>query len=337
MSDLFLFIGALVSSALLTGFIRLYALRSGLVDTPTPRSSHERPTPRGGGLSIVVTFIALLALLYLITEMPKQVFYALLSGGTLIGGVGFLDDHRHIPSIYRIFVHFIAVAIAVFIIGGLPPLQIGAHSIDLGWSGHLLSVVFLVWLTNLFNFMDGIDGLAARETIFIAAAAIVVSGAESEQYLVLLEAGLVAGCVGFLFWNWPPARIFMGDVGSGFLGITLGTLAIISANLNDLPIWAWLILAGVFVVDATVTVIRRMINGEKWYAAHRSHAYQRAARRLQSHKRITVSVSAINVGWLLPLAWFSALLPEYGWWLTLLAWAPLCVTAVFLGAGRPDD
>ncbi len=102
MTDLILFIGVLVTSALITGFIRSYALRSGLVDTPNPRSSHERPTPRGGGLSIVITFIALLVLLYLITDMPKQVFYALLSGGTLIGGVGLLDDHRHIPAAYRI-------------------------------------------------------------------------------------------------------------------------------------------------------------------------------------------------------------------------------------------
>jgi Fuc2NAc and GlcNAc transferase len=337
MSELALVVGTLISSAVLTGFIRLYALRSGLVDTPTLRSSHERPTPRGGGLSIVITFIALLILLYLFAELPKQMFYALLVGGALIGGVGFLDDCRHIPAAYRFVVHFAAASIVIYIIGGLPPLQFGAYLLDLGWSGDIFAVVFLVWLTNLFNFMDGIDGIAAIETIFIAAAAIIISGAESEQYLVLLEAGLVAGCAGFLFWNWPPARIFMGDVGSGFLGITLGTLAIISANLNDLPIWTWLILAGVFVVDATVTVIRRMINGEKWYTAHRSHAYQRAARRLRSHKRVTVSVSAINVGWLLPLAWFSALQPEFGWWITLLAWAPLCVTAVFLGAGRPDD
>ena len=337
MTDLILFIGVLVTSALITGFIRSYALRSGLIDTPNPRSSHERPTPRGGGLSIVITFIALLVLLYLITDMPKQVFYALLSGGTLIGGVGLLDDHRHIPATYRILVHFTAASIAVYMVGGLPSIQIGTHLIDLGWSGHILSVVFLVWLMNLFNFMDGIDGIAAIEAIFIASAAFIISSAELGHYLMLLEAGLVASCVGFLFWNWPPAKIFLGDVGSGFLGVILGTLAIISANLNDLPIWTWFILAGVFVVDATVTVVRRMINGEKWYTAHRSHAYQRAARHLQSHRRVTVLVSAINIGWLLPLAWFSTLRPEFGWSLTLLAWAPLCVIAVFLGAGRSDD
>jgi Fuc2NAc and GlcNAc transferase len=337
LTDLILFIGALIISAFLTGVTYSYALNSGLVDTPNLRSSHERPTPRGGGLSIVVTFIALLVLLYLMTDMPKQVFYSLLSGGTLIGGVGFLDDHRHIPGIYRILVHFAAACIAVYILGGFPPLQFGAHSIDLGWSGHVLSVVFLVWLTNLFNFMDGIDGIAAIEAIFILAAVLIISGEESGQYMTLLETGLVASCVGFLFWNWPPARIFMGDVGSGFLGLTLGTLAIISATLNDLPIWTWLILAGVFIVDATVTVIRRIVNGDKWYAAHRNHAYQHAARRFQSHKRVTLLVTAINVSWLFPLAWLAALRTDFGWWLMLIAWAPLVVITVMLGSGLPDD
>lgn len=336
MIDLFLIIGVLISSAILTGLVRLYALRGGLVDTPNQRSSHEQPTPRGGGLSIVVTFIALVVLLYMITEVPNAVFYALLAGGSLIGGIGFLDDHQHIPAAYRFLAHLMTACLVVYLVGGLSPLQIGSYEIDLGWGGHAMSVIFLVWLTNLFNFMDGIDGIAATETIFIATAAFIISSAEWGHYLMLLEAGLAAACVGFLFWNWPPASIFMGDAGSGFLGIALGTLALISTSLNDLPIWTWLILAGVFIVDATVTVIRRMITGEKWYAAHRSHAYQRAARRLQSHMRVTVSVSVINAGWLLPLAWFSALRPEFGWWLMPLAWIPLCVTAIFLGAGRPD-
>ncbi len=129
----------------------------------------------------------------------------------------------------------------------------------------------------------------------------------------------------------------MGDVGSGFLGMTFGTLAIISMIIDELPVWTWLILSGVFVVDATVTVLQRMKNGEEWHKAHRSHAYQRAARRLQSHQKVMVFVSAINIIWLLPLAWYSALRPDFGWWLTSIAWIPLCVAAFILGAGRPGD
>ena len=253
------------------------------------------------------------------------------------GAEGMVASDMGDMATYRFIVHFSAASIAIYVIGGLPPLQFGARILDLGLGGDLFAVVFLVWLTNLFNFMDGIDGIAVMETVFIAGTAFMISGSESEHYLMRLEAGLAACSLGFLFWNWPPAKIFMGDVGSGFLGMTLGVLAVVSASLNDLPIWTWLILAGVFIADATVTVIRRMITVEKWYSAHRSHAYQRVARRLQSHTRVILLVSAVNVGWLLPLAWFSALRPEFGWWLTLLAWVPLCVTAVFLGAGRPDD
>jgi len=336
-TKLLLFTVTLFASAFLTGLIRRYALKSGLLDTPNPRSSHEQAMPRGGGLSIVLTFVVVLVFVRVTMFLPENVFYALLVGSILIAGIGFLDDHRHIPALHRVFVHVAAAALFLYLLGGLPPLQLGAHSIDLGLAGNLFAVVFLVWLTNLFNFMDGIDGIAAAEAIFIVAAAIVIGGAESGRYLLLLEIALLASCIGFLIWNWPPARIFMGDVGSGFLGLALGMLAIISTDLKVLPLWTWLILAGIFIVDATITVIRRMISGKEWYTAHRSHAYQRAARRYKSHKRVTLGVSAINSGWLLPLAWFAALRPEFGWWLMLLAWAPLIAIAVSLGAGVSDD
>ena len=308
-----------------------------MLDKPIDRSSHDEPTPRGGGLSIVLTFMAVLVYLRATAHLPDNVFYALLVAGSLVAGIGLLDDHRHMSRLYRVFVHAGAAAFFLYLLGGLPPLQFGAHSIDLGMAGNLFAVVFLVWLTNLFNFMDGIDGVAAAETTFIAAGAIAIGGAESGGYLLLLEIALLASCIGFLVWNWPPAKIFMGDVGSGFLGLILGMLAIVSAGLNVMPLWTWLILAGVFIVDATITMIRRMLGGSEWLSGHRSHGYQRAARRYQSHKRVTVAVCAMNVGWLLPLAWYSALRPEFGGWLMLLAWAPLIAIAVSLGAGLPDD
>jgi Fuc2NAc and GlcNAc transferase len=337
MNDLILVTGALISGVTITGLVRRYAMRGGLIDTPNQRSSHENPTPRGGGLSIAVTFAALVILLYSMKEMPTEILCALLVGGGLVGGVGFLDDHRNVPATYRFAAHLAAAGIVIFAIGGFPPIQFGVQSVDLGWGGHVFAVLFLVWLTNLFNFMDGIDGIAATETIFIASAAIIISGTKPGHYLVALEAGLAAASLGFLFWNWPPARIFMGDVGSGYIGLTLGTIALVSASIGDLPIWTWLILASVFIVDSTVTLVRRMMSGQKWYSAHRSHAYQRAARRWESHKFVTGSVGVINVIWLLPLAWFSALRPEFACWLLLTAWVPLGVIALFLGAGQADE
>lgn len=337
MHDWYLVIGVLVCSAVLTGIVRSYSLNGGLMDTPNQRSSHNAPTPRGGGLSIAISFSALLIFLYLTTDIPDEIFYALIAGGGLVGGIGFVDDHRGVPALYRFFAHILAASVVVYLTGGLPPLQFGAHTIDLGWGGQVLSVVCLVWLTNLFNFMDGIDGIAAMETIFIACSAFIISNSEPAHYLMVLEMGLALACVGFLFWNWPPAKIFMGDVGSGFLGIILGGLAFVSAQADDLPIWTWLILSSVFIVDATVTVVRRMVGGEKWYKAHRSHAYQRAARRFQSHKKVTVGVSIMNVTLLFPLAWYSAAQPEHGWLITLMVWIFLCAVAIMIGAGRPDS
>ena len=145
-----------------------------------------------------------------------------------------------------------------------------------------------------------------------------------------------ATALGFLVWNWPPAKIFMGDVGSGFIGFVLAMFAIISSDMGLLPIWSWLILAGVFVVDSTITLVTRVINGEEWYSAHSNHAYQKASRRLKSHKPVTLSVLMINILWLLPMAWFASARPEFGWWLTIIAWIPLISLSLFLKAGRPE-
>ena len=337
MPDLIILAGMFVATLVLTAAVRFYSLSSGLIDTPNSRSSHNLPTPRGGGLSIAATYLVLLIVLKIISDLPAHFFYSLVAGGVLVGGVGWLDDYSDVAALYRFLVHFLAATIVVFLVGGLPPLQIGTQLIDLGWSGDLLSVIFLVWFTNLFNFMDGIDGIAASEAIFILGAALLCNGFKSAHYLIMLQAGLVAGCVGFLVWNWPPAKIFMGDVGSGFLGIVIGAIALISVSLGELSIWTWLILGSVFIVDATVTVVRRMMRGDSWYSAHRSHAYQHAAQRLHSHTKVTVSIWGINIIWLLPLGWASAKIPEAAWSLMLLAWAPLTLLALRLEAGRPGN
>ena len=128
----------------------------------------------------------------------------------------------------------------------------------------------------------------------------------------------------------------MGDVGSSYLGFVLAATALVACDLDITPIWPWMILGGVFIVDATVTLVRRMVRGDSWYSPHRSHAYQRLSRRLDSHLAVTLGVAAINMIWLLPLAYAAFLNPGNGWWLTLVAWTPLALTAAAVGAGRPD-
>jgi Fuc2NAc and GlcNAc transferase len=168
-------------------------------------------------------------------------------------------------------------------------------------------MLFLVWMTNAYNFMDGIDGLAAVQAVTVGAGGALVHSlavAAPSWQLPLLAA---AASLGFLAWNFPRARIFMGDVGSGFLGLLFALVALQAAMVQSALFWAWLVLLGVFVVDATATLLRRVLAGERIFEAHRTHAYQRAARRLGSHVPVTLAVAVINTVWLLPIACLVAL------------------------------
>lgn len=330
-----LLISALVASFIITHLVRVYALKHGPMDQPTARSSHALPTPSGGGLAIVATFLGSILLLFIGGLMSSALFMALFGGGLLVAVVGFWDDHVTVPAHRRILLHFAAGAWALYWLGGVPPLPVAGGSWDTGWLGDCIGLLLLVWLLNLYNFMDGIDGLAAVESIsVIAAAGVIMLVSGSPQSLFWLSL-LGAATTGFLPWNWPPARIFMGDVGSAFLGFTLGVFAIRTAHEGVLPIWAWIILLGVFLVDATVTLLRRMLRGERWFEAHRNHAYQHAALRWDSHKRVTLAVLAINVLWLAPMAWFVLENTRYAVAIVCVALLPVALLALGFRAGTP--
>jgi Fuc2NAc and GlcNAc transferase len=161
--------------------------------------------------------------------------------------------------------------------------------VDLGVFGWIGAAVAIIWSINLFNFMDGIDGLAAAQCLFVVVAGALLTGAAHAVDSSLLPGIAMAGAAaGFLIWNAPPAKIFMGDVGSGFIGFGLIAAALESNGHGPVSIWTWLVLNGLFVADATVTVLTRLIRGQRIYEAHRSHVYQRLARRCSSHGRVTV-------------------------------------------------
>lgn len=326
-------------SLLLTGFIRRYALARNLIDVPNQRSSHHIPTPRGGGLAIVLTFFAGLLCLWLINPLSTQVLLALSGGGGLVAWVGFSDDRRHIAPRWRLSAHFLGAAWGLFWLGQLPPLSVFGHLLQLGWAGYLLAALYLVWLLNLYNFMDGIDGIASIEAITVClggSLAYVFSAApvgQDWQIPVLL----LSAVTGFLFWNFPKASIFMGDSGSGFLGLILGLLSIRAAQLCPELFWCWLILLGIFVVDATTTLLRRVIRGEAFHQAHRSHAYQYASRRFAGHQHVSIVVGLINLLWLLPLALLVARGSLPGLAGLLVAYTPLVWVAFFYKAGAEEQ
>ncbi len=323
----------------LTGALRYYALKQGIIDNPNERSSHTIPTPRGGGLSFVISFLITLAATYLfeVKEFAPQTepFLALFCSGLLVAAIGFWDDHTHIPARWRFLTHSIAALIGLYLIG-IPDIPLPGTTINLGLMGYPIGVIALVWLLNLFNFMDGIDGIAGSEALFVGISAIIIMyNATTGDFSapILWLSILMAGVAGFLLLNWPPAKIFMGDAGSGFLGLMLGLFALWSANLG-LSIWCWVILLALFIADATVTLLTRMKNGERWFEAHRSHLYQQLSRKWGSHRSVTLALISLNVFWLFPLAWLAATHPSFGLFITLTAYLPLTLLTIKLGAGK---
>jgi len=323
-------------SAILTRYLIGHANERQLLDIPNERSSHSTPTPTGGGMAIVVTFICFLLVAGLIFNVAVGEVFILAFTGSVLAIVGYLDDHRHIPAQWRLLIHFLVALILLLSLSQLPALSVFGWQWQSGWLLSGVSLVALVWLLNLFNFMDGIDGIAGVEAITsLCGAALIVLAAGGVHWPVILLA--LAGCVlGFLVFNWPPAKIFMGDAGSGFLGFMLGALALITSATGFISLWAWLILLAVFIADSTLTLVRRAKKGEKVHQAHRSHAYQILSRKWTGHLPVTLVVLIVNLLWLLPLAWASAVWPSVGLLLCLVAYGPLLWVMYKAGAGTTN-
>jgi Fuc2NAc and GlcNAc transferase len=321
-----------------TGLMRQYALRGNLIDVPNLRSSHAAPTPRAGGVAIVTAFFCSLVLVAYLGLINVRVLSALIIGGGTMALIGFIDDRWQLRASIRFSVHLAAALGVVFLLGGIPDSALARWGLHGLWVGSLIAVLVLVWTTNLFNFMDGIDGIAGSEAVFVSGAGALLNwyqgGAPGLTAAMLC---LAAAGLGFLRWNWPPARIFMGDVGSGFLGFTLAVLGLVANQLGRIPLEAWGILGGFFLVDATITLLRRVVRGDQWFEAHRMHAYQQLARRWRAHRPVTLTVCIINVSWLLPWAWLAARTPANSKYFLIAALAPLTVFVILAGAGRKES
>lgn len=337
MSFWWFFLCVVLLSWLLTGALRRYALARSLLDIPNDRSSHDVPTPRGGGVAIVVICLVGLPLLGWLSVLSWASVIALVGAGGLVALVGWLDDHGHVAARWRLLAHFLGAGWALVWLGGLPPLPLFGFVVDLGWLGHVLAAVYIVWLLNLYNFMDGIDGIAGIEAVTVCLGGILLYQLSPTTELEWVSPMLLlAAVVGFLVWNFPKARIFMGDAGSGFVGIVLGVLSVQAAWVAPELFWGWVILLGVFIVDATVTLLRRVKRGDKFYEAHRSHAYQYASRLYGAHKYVSMAVGVINLVWLLPVAVMVGLGWLDGVVGVVLAYTPLVWLAFRFKAGARE-
>lgn len=321
--------------------VRRHALRLGLVQAPNHRSSHQVPTPAGGGIGIVIG-VTVAGLLAGFTGLVGWRWPLMLALALPLAAVGFLDDLRPVPVRLRLAIQLLSCGLLLALSGAWQAL---------GPFGFLVLLVAGVWWVNLFNFMDGIDGLAASQALFMSLAAGLLwwlfgdgawglvprstsEGGVADLAGILSSASVAAACAGFLCLNWPPARVFMGDVGSTWLGFVLFGLAVEGVGEAGLHPASWLVLGALFGTDATVTLLRRLLHGERWAEAHRSHAYQRLARRFGAHRPVTLLAIAVNLGWLLPLALFAQSHSDWGWTIAALACLPIVAAVLAAGAGR---
>ncbi len=303
---------------------------------PNHRSSHVNPTPGSGGIGIVVGSLA--AGVALLSDFGIHGLLVMILS-LMIAAIGLRDDIRYLTVKTRLLVQVLAI-------GGLLFALMPFFSVDniTLYSLFLLGFMLFagVWWLNLFNFMDGIDGMAGMQVIFMLLAVVALGYWQHPDILLSTTCiwiiSLAAATAGFLLLNWSPARIFMGDVGSLYLAFMVFAIMLWSVLQDWMTFPVWLILGAAFITDTTTTLLIRILRGERWYEAHRSHVYQRLSRYWGSHAATSRAYLAVNLIWLTPLA-FLALGPEvtYGWWLVGLAYAPLVLGSLCLGAGRPGE
>ena len=294
--------------------------RHALLDRPNERSSHVVPTPRGGGIAVIAA-IAVGWIGGCAAGLVQPASLAIVAAMIGLAGVSWLDDLHDLSPAVRLFTQFVAVGVGIWALPGGAVFQ--------GWLPPALdaavAALLWVWFVNLFNFMDGIDGIAGSEAAAIALGLVLLAGGGAD--IALPSATIAAAALGFLVWNWAPARIFLGDVGSVPLGYVLGFL------LYELALrGAWqaaLILPLYFLADATITLLRRLARGERVWKAHREHFYQRATQRGLGHDAVVARVAAADIA-LIGCAWAAV----QGWGFAALCAAALVVALLLAALGR---
>jgi UDP-N-acetylmuramyl pentapeptide phosphotransferase/UDP-N-acetylglucosamine-1-phosphate transferase len=311
-------LGGLILSLVVTSLALVYARRRGLLDLPGKRRSHTQATPRGGGIGVVAAAVlAGLPSWYALDPAASPVRVGAIALAVVaVALIGWRDDHAPLSVLPRLTVHVIAALLVVA--AGLAP---GPWPGVLGWMALLPLTVVLVGFINAHNFMDGIDGILGQQGLFVMLGYGLLAIEAGQAGLAAFAFASAAGCLGFLFFNFPPARVFMGDVGSGALGLALGAVAALLVQRNPARFWGCLILPSAFLVDSGLTLARRVFGGQRWYAPHRQHLYQWLVRVNWSHARTDVAYMTWNLVMVAPLAWLAVRWPARGVWCAVAAYA----------------
>lgn len=286
------FLGLFLLSIVLTYLIREYTLKKSILDIPNERSSHLIPTPRGGGLAIIITFY--IGVFIFKNYIDKELFLALFTALPIVI-ISLIDDIHPLSSKVRLAVQSFSAILAIYILGGVNTIDFTLFQLNSWWL-NIVAFFSILWLTNLYNFLDGIDGYASTQTVIIGIGLFLF-------FSNPLGLVLIVGSLGFLIFNWDKASIFMGDVGSATLGFIVA-LFVFSDTSNG-NIYIWLVLLSLFWIDASITLFRRYLNKEKLSKAHRKHAYQRLTQIGWSHSKVVLSSIIFNIFFLLLLYFFD--------------------------------
>lgn len=290
-----------------------YAHRRRILDLPGHRRSHRAPTPRGGGIAIVLAMLAAVAALPLYDTGcgSSRQQAGMIVAIALVALVGWIDDHRSLSARWRLLAHLLAAAIVLH--SGIGALAIGGTSSGLTapWTRAMTwgAWIAVAWSINLHNFMDGIDGILSTQALFVfGASAFLLVASDYPAHVAMLPLAFAAAVLGFLPYNFPRARIFMGDVGSGVVGLAIAVVLLSDAHVFALTTGA--VLCSAFVTDATCTLLSRMLGGRRWYSAHREHLYQWLVRSGFSHARVVAFYMGWNVLVALPVALYMNRTPQ---------------------------
>lgn len=323
-----------LSSYALTSWYRVIALRRSFLDIPNDRSSHSLPTPRGGGIAILIA--TLVGALYLGSALGQLWPLGWLAVSALIlGGISYWDDLCHIRPKWRFITQLIVVVVMICVLGGINHV----HMINNVYSGNFLinaiALIAMIWLINLYNFMDGINGIAAGMAIAVCASILVLLKLSMSPIdLFILPAMLLASSIGFIVWNFPIAKIFMGDIGSCFIGFLFGVMILQIGHWNGIFYYLIPILLSPFIVDSSVTLIHRALRKQVLHQAHREHAYQHMATRFNSHTIITMAYLLITLCYLLPICIGILIGWIADWQGLVIAYVTLIPLALWCGAGK---
>jgi Fuc2NAc and GlcNAc transferase len=309
---------AAAAGAALTVVVERQARRAAILDHPNERSLHAQPVPRGGGVAFVAVCVVGWSSLVVTGTLSARTGAGLAVPLAMLALLGWQDDRHTLAIGVRLAAQAVAAAVAIGLVGVLDPLGVGELGAMIGVVAAMLTGVWILWMVNLYNFMDGIDGIAAIQAVVASACLGAWFLIESDPGLALVCFVLSGAVGGFLYFNWCPARIFMGDAGSLFLGGFFAIVAILGSARHAIPIDAFVILLGLFIADASLTLARRMRNGERWWLPHRSHYYQRAVQTGLSHARVS-TVALVLAVVLAVIATARATALVRGWWCAALA------------------